>query len=537
MTGGAGSTAGGVAGGTADGAASGVGDGGAGAAAGGGPARTWRNAAGAFLGIGTAPGTLVLGAQVAGRHGGTLPLVVLAAGGILMCALLAAQGRRGLRPPAGENATLAELSPRYLPPLTDRAVTGLLALSMVGWFGFNVGLGGGAIAALTGLPDIAGVLALAVPIVAVLMTGGGRWNAVAVVTTLTAIALIAVVAVRLAPSSPPLTAAPGGGLTVLAADVAGYIGYVSVFAVRAPDFTVGLRGRGDLWWCVGLLVGPALAATVVGAGVAASSGSTDVVAVLAGPDGLPVANLFVAAAVIAPTLAAVHSGVFAVGRFAPRLPRRAAVLVLAVPGTVLAAVRVDRVLLAWLTLLAAVLPALIPPMTAEAVRRHRRRRRGARSHAPPSAAPAEGGARHDAPPGGRPPDGTRADAPSEQTRPDAPPGGTPPDARRPGSPPRGTGPPGPQPNDTEPPGITPPGTGPPGTGPPGTAPSGTAGAPDRASWRYVPTWLWAPGAALGLGLTLAGFAAAAPVGLAVSALATAVHSALPALRRARRIRS
>ncbi|MEW2355566.1 hypothetical protein, partial [Spirillospora sp. NPDC029432] len=339
--------------------------------------RTWRSSAGAWLGIGTAPGTLVLGAQVGGRHDGALPLVVLVAGGLVMAALLAAQGERGLRPPAGENATLAELSPRYLPPATDRAVTGLLALAMIGWFGFNVGLGGGAVAALTGMPDTAGVLLLAAPIVAVLLAGGGRWNAVALITTLTAIALVAVVAVRLAPDSPPVAAVPDGGPLLLVADLAGYIGYVSVFAVRAPDFTAGLRGRYDLWWCVGLLVVPALAATVVGAGVATSSGSTDVVAVLAGPDGLPVANLFVAASVIAPTLAAVHSGVFAVRRFAPRLPDAAAVLVLAVPGTVLAATRVDRLMLAWLTLLAAVLPALIPPMTAEAVRRRRAARRRA----------------------------------------------------------------------------------------------------------------------------------------------------------------
>jgi hypothetical protein len=390
-----------------------------------GPARTWRGAAGAWLGIGTAPGTLVLGAQIGERHGGTLPLVVLVIGGAVMCALLAAQGRRGLQPPAGENATLSELSPRYLPPLTDRVVTGLLALAMIGWFGFNLGLGGGAVAALTGLPDVAGVLLLSVPITAVLMIGG-RWNGIAMVTTLTAIALIALVALRLPPPASPISLVPSGApldvSTVLAADLAGYIGYVSVFAVRAPDFTVGLRGRGDLWWCVGLLVGPALAATVVGAGLAAASGSSDVVAVLAGPGGLPVANLFVAVSVIAPTLAAVHSGVFAVRRFAPRFTGVALVLVIAVPGTVLASLRVDRLLLSWLTLLAATLPALIPPMTAEALRRRRGGRKAPRVH--------------------------------------------------------------------------------------------------------VSTWLWAPGAALALALTLAGYAAAAPAGLALSLLATLTHGAL-----------
>lgn len=416
--------------------------------------RTWRAASGAWLGIGTAPGALVLGAQVGGRHGGALPVPVLVVGGAVMAALLAAQGRLGLREPAGENAGMADLAPRYLAPVAERAFTALLAVAMVGWFGFNVGLGGAAAAALGGVPDAVGVAVLTVPTVAVLVAGGGRWNAVAVATTLTAVALIGIVAVKLAPSASPVSLARDGPPGVLAADLAGYIGYVSVFAVRAPDFTVGLRGRRDLAVCVALLVVPALAASVVGAGVAAASGSTDVVAVLAGPDGLPAANLFVAASVIAPTLAAVHSGALAANRFLPHPPdttragdkvpgdavsagaahsaekaggaagrgrvegrRVVAVLAIAVPGAVLAALRVDRMLLEWLTVLAAALPALVPPMAAEFGRRRR----------------------------------------------------------------------------------------------------GRAGRP-------VATWIWAPGAAVAVALTLAGHAAAAPLGLVVSTVATLVHA-------------
>ncbi|WP_329086486.1 hypothetical protein OG979_26240 [Actinomadura citrea] len=403
--------------------------------------RTWRAASGAWLGIGTAPGALVLGAQIGGRHGGALPVPVLVVGGAVMAALLAAQGRLGLREPAGENAGMADLAPRYLAPVAERAFTALLAVAMVGWFGFNVGLGGAAAAALGGVPDAVGVAVLTVPTVAVLVAGGGRWNAVAVATTLTAVALIGIVAVKLAPPASPVSLARDGPPGVLAADLAGYIGYVSVFAVRAPDFTVGLRGRRDLAACVALLVVPALAASVVGAGVAAASGSTDVVAVLAGPDGLPAANLFVAASVIAPTLAAVHSGALAANRFLPHPPpgtapaggaaggpsggrrgrvegrRVVAVLAIAVPGAVLAALRVDRMLLEWLTVLAAALPALVPPMAAEFGRRRR----------------------------------------------------------------------------------------------------GRAGRP-------VATWIWAPGAAVAVALTLAGHAAAAPVGLVVSTGATLVHA-------------
>ncbi|MEU8119742.1 hypothetical protein AB0C21_13655 [Spirillospora sp. NPDC049024] len=83
----------------------------------------------------------------------------------------------------------------------------------------------------------------------------------------------------------------------------------------------------------------------------------------------------------------------------------------------LAALRVDRMLLEWLTVLAAALPALVPPMAAEFARRRR----------------------------------------------------------------------------------------------------GRAGRP-------VATWIWAPGAAAAVALTLAGHAAAAPVGLVVSAAATLAHA-------------
>ncbi|MBF8188070.1 hypothetical protein ITP53_20495 [Nonomuraea sp. K274] len=73
-----------------------------------------------------------------------------------MALLLAVQGRLGLRARLSEDATLPELTPRRLPRTADRGVTALLAMAMIGWFGFNVGLGGGA-AALFGLPDLLGV--------------------------------------------------------------------------------------------------------------------------------------------------------------------------------------------------------------------------------------------------------------------------------------------------------------------------------------------------------------------------------------------
>ncbi|WP_157434168.1 MULTISPECIES: hypothetical protein [Actinoalloteichus] len=333
--------------------------------------RRWPSAAGAWLGIGAAPGALVLGAQVAERHDGVLPLLVLLAGGVLMAALLAGQGLLGLLPPLGENSTLSVASARYLPPVADRAVALSMTLAMIGWFGFNVGLGGAALGALTGLPDWAAAVALAAPLLGVIVVGGGRWNGLAIVATGSAIVLIGLVALRTLPEGLPVTVQPAGPRST-AVDLAGFLGYVSVFAMRAPDFTVGLRRRRDLAWCVGLLVVPALLAAVVGAGLSAATGSSDVVATLAGPQGMAAANLFLAVAVVAPTLACVHSGSLALGRLAP-LPARLLPWLVAVPGLVLAILRVDRLMADWLVLLAAAVPALVVPMVVEAARRRRGR--------------------------------------------------------------------------------------------------------------------------------------------------------------------
>ncbi|MCP9983024.1 hypothetical protein [Actinomadura madurae] len=268
--------------------------------------------------------------------------------------------------------------------------------------------------------------------VAILIAGGGRWNAVAVATTLTAIALIGIVAVRLAPPASPVTFSREGPPGVLVADLAGL--HRLRVGVRRPGPRLhrrpararrprGLRGAPRRPRARGLHRGRR------------GRGGQRIHRRRrrpGGPDGLPAANLFVAASVIAPTLAAVHSGVFAVRRFLPapspagdggrgwwgRVDGRqvVAVLAISVPGAVLAALRVDRMLLDWLTVLAAALPALVPPMAAEAARRRR----------------------------------------------------------------------------------------------------GRAGRP-------VATWIWAPGAVVAMALTLAGHSAAAPVGLVVSAAATAVH--------------
>ncbi|GAB3933960.1 hypothetical protein GCM10027614_06080 [Micromonospora vulcania] len=112
---------------------------------------------------------------------------------------------------------------------------------------------------------------------------------------------------RAAAAGAPVRLAAGG-----LADAAALIGYAAVFALRAPDFSVGLARRRDLVWCVGLLIGPALLGVLAGAGLWLRTGSADVVALLAAGSGLAAyANLFVAVAVFAAALTTTYSGALA----------------------------------------------------------------------------------------------------------------------------------------------------------------------------------------------------------------------------------
>lgn len=329
----------------------------------------WRSRAGAWLGIGASPAALLVGAGLAARHDGAPPVVALLAGAALMAAVLAGQGALGLAPPVGEGTTLGALAHRYLPRTARVLINAVLASAMVGWFGFNVGLGGAAVSALLSLPGWVGVVAFGGPITALSFGGMHRWNMVAVVATISAIVLGAVVTARLGAAVVPVTAAVSD-MPLALSDIAVFIGYVAVFGVRAPDFTAGLRRPTDLVWCVVLFVVPMIGMTLAGVSLHLGTGSSRLVETLAAPGGLAAGNVLVAASVIGASFTTTYSGSLALRAISP-LSARQAVAAIAVPGLVLAVARFDRLLLPWLGLLAATLPPLVVPMATERLCRRR----------------------------------------------------------------------------------------------------------------------------------------------------------------------
>lgn len=329
--------------------------------------RKWHQVAGAWLGVGTAPGALLLGAGLAQRHGGQAPLLTLLLSLAGMFTLLWFQGSLGLKSPLGDGQNFTHLMPRYFGVGMQRILGGMIAIGMIGWFGFNVGLGGAALSALLKLPAAAGPLLLGLPILALSVSGMRSWNMLAAVTTIAVMILVVLITTRLpAPVSPVMLAT--GNLAYLVTDVAAFIGYISVFSVRAPDFSAGLTARRDLLISVLLLCLPVMAIAVAGVHLHMGTGSTDLVGILAGSGNLALANLLLSLAVIAPTFTTLYSGAPAL-KSAVGIPEIPGMIVITVIGLGLAVARFDLWLLSWLRLLAALLPPLIVPLAVESYRR------------------------------------------------------------------------------------------------------------------------------------------------------------------------
>ena len=332
----------------------------------------WTRYVGAWLAIGSSPGALVLGAQLAGSYG-RLSALWLALGALLMAALLLAQGRLGLLPPRGHGQTFAELSRGYLPPAARTAVGLLIAAGMVGWVGFSVGIGGESLARVTGAPAAVCALGLGVLVAVLANLDVRRWNVVAVGTTVITLVLVPLLLLGVDRAEAPVTVSGVDGAQAVVV-LAAFVGYVAVFMLRSPDFTAGIVRPSGLLICVAALILPALMLVLVGASLQLS-GDSSTGASLAGVPGirmagLPVGDLLIVLAVLAPGVTSAFSGGLALQVFTGARPK-VATSVIAGVGLVLGVLQFHRDLVDWLALLAGVGPPIGVPFWVEAARRRR----------------------------------------------------------------------------------------------------------------------------------------------------------------------
>ncbi len=331
--------------------------------------KRWWNVSGAWLGIGTSPGSLLLGALIAFRHGGSVPLLTIVISFVLMFAILWFQGLLGLKPPVGEGRNLTELTPIYFGPAMQRIIGGLIALGMIGWSGFNIALGGAALGRLAGFPHWVGALIIAVPVLILSLRGIRSWNGLAALATISVLALTAFITSQLAAPGLPITLAIDSPINIIT-DVAVLVGYVSVFSVRSPDFTNGLSRTKDLVILINLMCLPVLGIMLAGSAIYLGTGETDLVALLASQGALSIGNLLIFLSVLAPTFTTLFSGAPGL-RAAIGLPERTGMVVITVIALILALFRFDLYLGRWLSVLAAILPPIVVPLAVESTMRRR----------------------------------------------------------------------------------------------------------------------------------------------------------------------
>jgi cytosine permease len=319
----------------------------------------WLRRLGPWVGIGTSPAAMMAGGGVGeGLRGGEL-VAALVTGVVLLAGLAATQGILGQR----TGRTLAALTAGPLGSEGSRRTASVVMLvMMVGWFGVNVGVAGVALARLVGMPDVAGVVAFAVIMLATVGFGLGvlSWSALVAglaTTALAAYGLHLAFGERDATLSGGLAGSDPIGFLPAVALV---IGYGAAFSLRTPDFTHDLARTRQVAWCalVGLAI-PTLAFGLAGAALYAATGTWDLSDVLRDLGSPEIAYLFVAIGFTGSVLTNIWSGALSLADVAPRVPHRVALAAVTVAGTCLAAAAFDELLLSWLTIMALAAPGLV----------------------------------------------------------------------------------------------------------------------------------------------------------------------------------
>jgi hypothetical protein len=248
---------------------------------------------------------------------------------------------------------------------------------MVGWVAFAIGIGAESLSRMTGFSQAMGSVLIGTAILALAIKEVHKWNVATVITTVSTLALAAMVIVELQDRVVPVTPTLSTPAVTLGS-VAALVGYVAVFSVRAPDFTVGMRARGDVVAGIALLLLPALALFLVGAELRLTS-ATGNDGTLPGLTlitwgGLKVGDLLVIFGTMAPGIVSAYSGGLALQVFVgTRL--RYGIVATTLLSIVLASLDFQEQLFPFLALLAGVLPPIVMPFWAETALR----RRGARS--------------------------------------------------------------------------------------------------------------------------------------------------------------
>ncbi len=319
----------------------------------------WVRRLGPWVGIGTSPAALMVGGGVAdGNETWRLAVAVLV-GVAVLTGLAVAQGMLGQRRHARLRTLTADALGREG---GQRIASPVLAVMMVGWFGFNTSVAGAGLGRLLHAPSRVGMVLFALAMLAVAWRGLNALSWVALAAGLATIVLaIDGLRIALADRTGPLLGdgVPQGELGMLPA-IAVMVGYGAAFALRTPDFTYDLARPRQVAWCATVgLTAPLLAFAAAGALLELSTGTWNLVGVLERLGSPTVAYAFVALGFTGSVLTNLHSGALSFEDAVPRLTHRRALVIVAVTGTALAALDFADSMIGFLTAMALAAPCLI----------------------------------------------------------------------------------------------------------------------------------------------------------------------------------
>lgn len=314
---------------------------------------SWRQA-GPWLGIATAPASLMLGGSVAEQMPFSWAPWALALGAGVVWLLASSQARLG----AVQRRPLVELARPVLGYAVARWTnSALLAMLMIGWAGFGVGVAGRSLAALASVPDIIAFCFWSATVTLGLWRGIQRGSLIALLGSLATLALIGWGLMQASSlySTPPAVAPAGtffGGVGLV-------VGYAAAFCLRCPDFTAtAMRPRhARVIALLGLSL-PLLAVSAAGAWLYHATGTWDLRTLLSQLGFPTMAHAFVVVGFLGAGLTNMHSGSLALQDLL-RCPRTVALLLMAGSSVALAWVGFDQAMVVWLRALSVVVVPLI----------------------------------------------------------------------------------------------------------------------------------------------------------------------------------
>jgi len=322
----------------------------------------WYHRAGIWIGIGTGPGVVVVGGGLAANLSLAVLLLAIPIGALTLTALAVGQGiiSRRLRLPLVGRASHA-----FGPGFGSKLLNLMVALSMMGWFSFYVGISGFSLSDLFSLPGWAGPLLISTTFFILSQLGINRWNFVVWITTLSAlaVAIIALLAVGVNPTPGPIN---GFTTTELLWGIGTVVSYGIVFAMRTSDFTWDLKSDSDVIKSGISMLIPFLILLGIGVLLFQATGDWNLADILAQKPAAALGHVFLILAVVSPSLSGLHTAVLAIESVSP-LKRQQGLVLMCLVGFILGATRFDHHLLWFLDWRGAVLPPALVVMLAAAI--------------------------------------------------------------------------------------------------------------------------------------------------------------------------